>query len=187
MSRPTSFRRNVALATAALAVWSTAAADFELSDPQGRRILLKDDGTWRYLDSAKGGAQDTAKGGAQETAVLRLDGKSERGSSCRFAITLVNNLPYEIESFVPSFSAYRASGVVYDTVSIPRSFNSLKTGNSQSREFEVHGIKCGEIERVQVVGGDRCSMGNLSRFSDAKGECLARISVTPSDLVRFDK
>jgi hypothetical protein len=30
-------------------------------------------------------------------------------------------------------------------------------------------------------------MGNLSRFSDAKGECLARISVTPSDLVRFDK
>jgi hypothetical protein len=173
------FRWSAVLAAAALAVWSTAAADFELADPQGRRILLKDDGTWKYLESAKGGTQ--------ETADLRLDGKSEQGIGCRFAITLVNNLPYEIESFVPRFSAYRSSGVVYDTVSIPRSFSSLKPGNMQSREFAFHGIKCGEIARVQVVGGDRCIMGDLGRYSEAKGECLARISVAPSDLVRFDK
>jgi hypothetical protein len=179
MRRRTSCRWSAVLATAALAVCNTAAADFELADPQGRRILLKDDGTWQYVESAKDGTQDTA--------VLRLDGKSERGSGCRFAITLVNNLPYEIESFVPRFSAYRSTGVVYDTVSIPASFNSLKPGNRQSREFEFHGIKCAEIARVQVVGGDRCSMGTLSRSSDAKGECLTRISVAPSDLVRFDK
>jgi len=179
MRRATSFRWSAVLATAALAVSSTAVADFELADPQGRRILLKDDGTWKYLESAKGGTH--------ETADLRLDGKSEQGNSCRFAISLVNNLPYEIESFVPSFSVYRSNGVVYDTVSVPRSFTSLKPGNRQSREFEFYGIKCGEIARVQVVGGDRCSMGNLGRFSEAKGECLARINVAPSDLVRFDK
>jgi hypothetical protein len=167
------------LTTAAFAVWSTAAADFELADPQGRRILLKDDGTWKYLDPPKSAPQ--------ETADLRLDQKSEHGNGCRFAITLVNNLPYEIESFVPRFSAYRSSGVVFDTVSIPRSFGSLKPGNSQSREFLFQGIKCGEIARLQVVGGDRCIMGDLGRYSEAKGECLARVNVAPSDLVRFDK
>jgi hypothetical protein len=177
--RTMSFRSSAVLAAAAIAVWSTAAADFELADPQGRRILLKDDGTWKYLESAKDGTK--------ETADLRLDGRSGYGNGCRFAITLVNNLPYEIESFVPRFSAYRSSGVVYDTVSIPRSFSSLKPGNKQSREFGFHGIKCEEITRVQVVGGDRCIMGDLGRYSEAKGECLARISVAPSDLVRFDK
>jgi hypothetical protein len=177
--RRTSFRLSAMLATAAIAIWSAAAADFELTDPQGRRILLKDDGTWKYLESAKGEAQ--------ETADLRLDAKSEQGNNCRFVITLVNNLSYEIQSFVPRFSAYRSSGVVYDTVSTPRSFSSLKPGNRQSRDFEFHGIKCGEIVRVQVVGGDRCIMGELGRYSEAKGECLARISVAPSDLVRFDK
>src|SRR5512134_3129803 len=101
MRRATSFRWSAVLATAALAVWSTAVADFELTDPQGRRILLKDDGTWKYLESAKGGTQ--------ETADVRLDRKSDQGNGCRFVITLVNSLPYEIESFVPSFSAYRSS------------------------------------------------------------------------------
>ena len=28
-----------------------AGADFELKDGQGRRILLKDDGTWRYAEA----------------------------------------------------------------------------------------------------------------------------------------
>ena len=167
------------LAVAAFAVWSTAAADFELADPQGRRILLKDDGTWKYLDPPKSAPQ--------ETADLRLDQKAEHGNGCRFAITLVNNLPYEIESFVPRFAAHRSNGVVFDTVSIPRSFGSLKPGNSQSREFLFQGIKCGEIARLQVVGGDRCIMGDLGRYSEAKGECLARVNVAPSDLVRFDK
>jgi len=30
-------------------------------------------------------------------------------------------------------------------------------------------------------------MGELNKFSDAKGECLARVRVLPSDGVKFDK
>ncbi len=184
MGRSTSFRWSAIVAATALLAWNTAAADFELTDPQGRRILLKEDGTWQFLEPTKPGTQDATNVGE---AVLSLDARSERGNGCRFSVTLVNNLPYEIESFVPAFSAYRSNGVLYDTVSIPASFNSLKPGNRQSREFEFYGIKCADIARMQVVGGDRCSMGNLRRFSDAKGECLARISVAPSEVVRFDK
>ena len=57
----------------------------------------------------------------------------------------------------------------------------------QRREFEFTGIACQDIARVQVVGGDRCEMGDLHRFSDLKGQCLERVRVVSSDLVRFDK
>jgi hypothetical protein len=30
-------------------------------------------------------------------------------------------------------------------------------------------------------------MGGLQKFSDEKGQCLARVRVVESDLVRFDK
>ena len=33
----------------ALAPWAVAMADFEVTGPDGRRILLKDDGSWRFV------------------------------------------------------------------------------------------------------------------------------------------
>ena len=44
-----------------------------------------------------------------------------------------------------------------------------------------------EIGGVQVGGGDRCEMGDLDKFSSVRGECLARVRVMASDVVRFDK
>jgi hypothetical protein len=88
---------------------------------------------------------------------------------------------------VPYFSAYRTSGVVYDTVSSASSFSTLKPGDRQDREFDVNGLPCQEIARGQVVGGDRCEMGDLHKFSEVKGQCLARVRVLSSELVRFDK
>jgi hypothetical protein len=40
---------------------------------------------------------------------------------------------------------------------------------------------------LQVSGGDRCVVGDLDRFSPADGQCLARVRVVASTLVRFDK
>jgi len=48
-------------------------------------------------------------------------------------------------------------------------------------------ITCPEIARLKVVGGDRCSMGELDRFSPEKGICLERVRVVPSDLLPFEK
>lgn len=160
-------------------------ADFEVTAADGRRILLKDNGTWEYSETiGKDQVNDKPKDAGE--AVLLLERKAERGNGCRFVAQLVNNLPYEIKSFVPYYSIYRADGVIYDTVSSPSSYAGLKPGDKQSRQFEVIGIACKDIARVQVVGGDRCSMGDLYRLSE-QGACLARVHVVGSDLVRFDK
>jgi len=41
--------------------------------------------------------------------------------------------------------------------------------------------------RVQVLGGDHCEMGDLDKYTSLKGQCLDRIRVVESNLVRFDK
>jgi len=174
------------LLVGALAFAPPALGDFELTAPDGRRVLLKDDGTWRYVEGMwKDLAEDKSKDAGE--AVMVLERKIERGNNCRFIVRLVNNLPYEIRSLVPYYSGYRANGVIYDTVSSPTAFTAVRPGDKLVREFEFTGIACQDIARVQVVGGDRCEMGDLHKFSEGKGQCLARVRVEASDLVRFDK
>jgi hypothetical protein len=159
-------------------------AAFEVTAPDGRRVLLKDDGTWRYLDAAEAGkAADGTKDASE--AVLSLESRSEVGQNCYFRLGLANNLPYEIKSIVPSLSVYRADGVLYETRSV--GFFSLKPGNSQSKVVLFQGIGCTEIARLKVSGGDRCEMGDLDRFSPESGVCLSRVRVVASDLVQFGK
>jgi hypothetical protein len=157
--------------------------DFELTAPDGRRLLLKDNGTWRYLEAK--GKEGTDNKIDEGELVLLLERKIERGSNCRLAVRLTNNLPYEVRSLVLYYSAYRANGVMYDSVSSEA--GPLKPGITQAREIVFSGIPCQAIVRVQVVGGDRCEMGDLSRWSYQKGECLARVRVVQSDLVPFEK
>lgn len=173
------------LLVAGMALGHAAQPDFEVTGPDGRRILLKGDGTWRYVD-AKDKEQSKDKPKETDEAVLQLERKTEvSGGSCRFALRLANNLPYEIRQFVPEFSAHRSNGVVYDSVT--SGFFSIKPGNSQTQEILFRGIPCQDIARLQVGGGNRCEMGDLERFALDPGKCLARIRVMESKLVRFDK
>lgn len=175
-----------ALLVAVTAFSYAARADIELAGPDGRRILLKDNGTWLYVEGKE--KDRTADQNKQEgEAVLVLERKVERGNGCGIDVRLENNLPYEISSLVPYYSVYRANGVIYDTVSAASSFTNLKPGDRQSREINFSGIACKDIVRVQVVGGDRCTMGDLDKFASVKGQCLARVRVVESNLVRFDK
>jgi hypothetical protein len=183
MKRPIWLLAEGILFIAGVGLSHAAQGDFELTAPDGRRLLLKDNGTWRYLEAkSKEQADDKTKEG--ELVVL-LQHKIERGSNCRFELRLTNNLPYEVRSIVLYYSAYRASGVMYDTVS--SGLGILKPGNTDAREIEFTGITCKDIVRVQVAGGDRCEMGELTKWSSQKGECLARVRVMESDLVRFEK
>ena len=189
-----------------------ARADFEVTAPDGRRILLKDDKTWAYVEKQAGKpAKPTAAAGDAKTAaevkdgkdgkdakdaktaekkdegeaILSLEGKIPGNRICRFQLRLVNNLPYEIRSLVPEFSVYRGNNVVYDSVF--SGFAFVKPGDSQQREVRFNGIACEEITRVQVGGGDRCEMGELDKFSSVRGQCLSKVRVVASDVVRFDK
>jgi len=186
----------LALASIAWAVHG-ASTDFEVTGPDGRRILLKEDKTWRYLeteakkDPAEAKKTAEAKDAPAEKpkdpgeAVLYLDGRIEGNRTCRFQVRLVNNLPYEIRSLVPEFSVFRNEGVVYDSVF--QSFQFLKPGDTQRREVRLDGLACQDIMRVRVGGGDRCEMGELDKFSPGKGKCLALVRVVASEVVRFDK
>jgi hypothetical protein len=181
-------RRAIARAAAAVLLAACGAsvaagqADFTLSAPDGRRVLLKDDGTWRYLPTDDGAALEEKK----EQAVLALERRVERPNGCQFGVQLTNNLPYPIRTLVLHYSAYR-DGVVYDTQAARSGFAALRPGDRQFRHVEFTGISCKEISRLQVVGGDRCVMGDLHKFSEGTGMCLARVRVVQSDLVRFDK
>ena len=175
-----------ALLVAVTALSCAARADTELTDPGGRRILLKDNGTWLYVEGKE--KDRTADQDKQEgEAVLVLERKVQRGNGCGIDVRLENNLPYEISSLVPYYSVYRTNGVLYATVSGASAFTSLKPGDRQSREVNFSGIACKDIVRVQVVGGDRCTMGDLDKMSPPNGECLAWLRIVESDLVRFDK
>ena len=172
------------LLIAAFALANQARADFELASPDGRRVLLKDDGTWTYAE-AKDSATVTPK--QEGDAVLSVERKMKGENSCRFVVQLVNNYPYPIGNIVPQFAAYRPDGVIYDTVFTSPAFSRLKPGDRQQREVQFSGITCSDIARVQVKGGDRCEMGDLDKWSATKGQCLERLRVVASDLVRFDK
>jgi hypothetical protein len=185
-----------ALALLVAAAWLAPAAhaDTEATTADGRRVLLKDDGTWSWIDANAEKADKTDDGPKPAPAynpktdgegVLQLEGRVELGRSCRFVLSLRNALTYEVVSLVPYLTAWRANGAAYQTESV--SFQSIRPGNRQERAVEFLGITCAEIARLQVVGGDRCEMGELTKFNDAKGQCLARVRVVPSQLVPFEK
>ena len=167
---------------AAAGLSHVAHGDFELTTPDGRRVLLQNNGTWQYL-KAKGKEQAGDKNDGE--LVVLLENKVKRGpTTCRFDLRLTNNLPYEAR-IVLYYSAYRANGVMYDSVS--SGSGTMKPGNTVTREVEFAGIACDDIVRLQVGGGDRCEMDDLNKWSYEKGACLARVRIVESDLVRFEK
>jgi hypothetical protein len=160
-------------------------ADMVLSTPDGRKVELNDNGTWRYQDSADAGSKSdgpTYQGPQADLQLLRM---IKRGTNCRLTFSFTNNLPYEVRHIVPYFSVSRANGVVHDTISA--AFQSVRPSDKIERFADFSRITCADIARVQVTGGDRCEMDNLTKFTPEKGQCLARVKVVPSDLVQFDK
>lgn len=187
--------RNTLLGVLLGAVAGTVAvaADIELTTPDGRKVLLKEDMSWRYVDGDAAKAADkakekdaaAAKPKDEGEAILTLEERIPGNRICRFRFKLVNNLPYEIRSLVPELSVYRGKDVLYDSVFTGFSF--LKPGDTQTREARFNGIGCDDIVRLKVGGGDRCEMGELDKFSSARGKCLSLVRVVPSEIVRFDK
>jgi hypothetical protein len=167
----------------ALAPLSAARADFEVTGPDGRRILLKDDNTWRFVETEPEKPEE--KPVVLGEGVLSLERLVDLGMNCQIAIRLQNDTNYEVQSIVPRFVVYRANGIHYEARTL--GFYSINPGNSVLRETLFRGIACQDIGRIQVSGGDRCVMGDLDRISYTGGACLERVRVVPSDLVRFDK
>ena len=163
-----------------IAAQQPAWADFEVRGPDGKRILLKDNGTWRHLE-----AEDPAAATATDLAELQMLQRADSPGGCSFSLALRNKLPYEIRSLVFDFSALRANGVVYTSLGL--GFGPVKPGDVYRRELRLMGIACQDIARLQVGGGDRCDMGGLNKFSEPNGQCLALVQVMPNEVLTFNK
>ena len=127
-------------------------------------------------------AQD-APGG--EMAVLSVLNVSSQPSACHIGLRLTNNLPYSIDMFVFDVSAYTDNDVVFEEVAI--AFQGIKPTLNQYQKVRISGITCDKISRVRIHGGDRCRMGPHARMSWDKGECLKKIHVEESGLIRISK
>jgi hypothetical protein len=170
----------IAVAVAALLHASLALADSEVTDSQGRRILLKDDGTWKVIDEGK--AKPDKPEVRAELSLVRAVGTP---GSCTLDLSLKNLLPYEIRTLVVNLAAVKADDVVYR--SQLADFITIRPGDSRQRSVRFDGIACPDVAKIRVSGGDRCEMGELNRFSEAKGACLALVNVLPSSMLKFEK
>ncbi len=166
----------VILAGALVASCTSPPGDFTVRGPDGRQILIRHDGTWRYAGDA---ADEAPRAGGE--ARLTVVGRTDEGRDCRITLELANRLPYEIHSLVPTFVAIRASGYPNRQVSV--NFNGLFPEGSQRRTALYEGISCAEIAHLQMIGGDRCTMGDLDLLRASGDECLSRVRIVPNRLV----
>lgn len=149
----------------------------EVVSPDGRHVLLRDDHTWEYIE--------VEQLPADESAVLAVVNVEELSNACDVGFRLTNNLPYKIKSLVPSFSAYTTDQVLFDTQS--KSFNSIKPTRSQYQKVRFIGITCPNISHIRLLGADRCTMGPFTKFDSGDGECLKRVYVQESNLIKVLK
>ena len=149
----------------------------EVVTPNGRHVLLKDDHTWEYLE--------VEQLSAEESAVLEVVNIKALRDTCDVGFRLTNNLPYMIKSLVPRFSAYTTGNVMYETRS--KSFNSIKPTRSQYQQVRFIGIACADISHIKLHGADRCTMGPFTKFDSGEGECLKRVYVQESNLMKVIK
>ena len=181
----------LAMAAMGLVLAGAARAAVEATTPDGRRVLLEDNGTWRYVDTPAAAEQASGDSAAAQPAKppaqaeLFLQGRADEPAGCRFEMGMVNTLGYEIRMLTPEFTVYRDGSVAYSARTVD--FGPLRPGDRNLRRVLFGGIACGEIAALRVGGGDRCVMGELTKFSDVKGECLARIRLRPSELLTFEK
>ncbi|MCV2367559.1 hypothetical protein [Roseateles oligotrophus] len=188
MRRSHVLKTSLLMLTLTLGAISIARADFELTDKKGRRVLLKDNGTWRFIEPKDGAAsapEAKVELNTDNLIELQLLRRFDAPGGCRFDLSLANNLPHEVKNLVPDFIALRSNGAVYG--STLSSFAAVKPGESRNRSIQFAGIACTEIAKLQVTGADRCEMGELNKFTESKGKCLSTIRVLPSDLLKFEK
>jgi hypothetical protein len=143
----------------------------------GRRVILKQDHTWDFVE--------IPAGDPETSAVLTVLEVIDLQEACVVKLHLQNNLPMRIGHLVPRFNIYNQEGVLFDTVS--KSFASLKPGKDKYSEVRFSGIGCSQISRAHLFSAARCRMGDIDIWNEKDGQCLGRLYVTPTDLINLSK
>lgn len=158
-----------------LSVQVTAQSEINAFTYDGKRVLLRSDQTWEYIN--------LETSAPEKSALLEVTEVVEMDEACRLQIRMQNNLGYHISSLVPRLAVHNQDGVLYTTVSL--SFTALKPTRAKYTSIQVTGLGCRDISQVLVFDAGRCKMGEIDQFNEEPGQCLSRIYVQPSDLINF--
>ena len=154
-----------------------AVADTTAITADGRKVLLRDNGTWEYA----GKADDDA----EAAATLTLEKKFDISGGCRLGLRLQNDLSAQIRTLVLRFTAYKEEQVAFETVS--RGYSYVKPTTSQYQEVSFRGITCDEILSVAVTAARNCHVGELTKYSASGKHCLQLVDVKSSTLLPIAK
>ena len=153
-------------------------ADVTITIPDGRQVLLRDNGTWSVVEKS-----DSAE--TRRFAALTVEKKFDMARGCKFGLRLQNDLSARIRTLVLRFTAYKDGQIPFETVT--RGFSYIKPTTSQYQEITFRGISCKEISSVEVFAARNCHVGDLTKYSADAHHCLNLVDVRPSDLVRISK
>ena len=154
-----------------------AAADITATTADGRKVMLRDNGTWKFV---------TREDKDGEThATLTLEKKFDMARGCRLGLRLQNDLSAQIRTLVLRFTAYKEEQVAFETVS--RGFSYIKPTTSQYQEISFRGITCDEIISVAVTAARNCHVGELTKYSASGSRCLELVEVMGSELLPIAK
>ncbi len=151
---------------------NSALADIEAITVNGKSALLKNDNTWQYIETKQSDSR---------YAHLSVANKQGGDNYCRLGLKLKNDLTDKITSIVFRFSAHNHEDILYDTVT--KGFQHLKPTNEGFKEITFAGTPCEEIKYIRVHGADRCEIGELTKHSTEKGECLKLVQVETNDKI----
>jgi hypothetical protein len=143
----------------------------------GRQVLLNNDRTWTFVESAVG---DPSR-----SAVLSVVNVREMHDACGLDFRLQNNFGARISSLVPRIAVYNKAGVLFDSQSL--SFASIKPTEDKYTKIQFTGIGCADIGNLKVSDAQHCRMGDIDMFNEEEGECLSHVYVEPSQQINISK
>lgn len=161
------------LLTAQLAI-----ADVTITIPDGRKVLLRDNGTWSVVEEK----QDSEN---RRYASLTVEKKFQLPRGCKFGLRLQNDLSARIRTLVLRFTAYKGNEIPFETVS--RGFSYVKPTASQYQEIKFRGVSCDEISSIEVSAARNCHVGDLTKYSAEAHHCLNLVAIKNNEIVPIAK
>ena len=169
--------RSIGILTLLLAA-QLASADVTITIPDGRQVVLRDNGTWSVVEDGNDAEKRTY-------ANLTVEKQFELPRGCKFGLRLRNDLSARIRTMVLRFTAYKGDQIAFETVS--RGFSYIKPTNSQYQEIKFRGITCDEISSIEVFAARNCHVGDLTKYSAEAHHCLKLVKVNSNEIVAIAK
>lgn len=164
--------KNILLIASAL-LFASAQADMTATTDKGKKVLLKDNGTWQYIKEGEEAAQGPS-------ARLVLENMQEIPNGCRFGLRMHNDLNEQVRTLVLRFTAYKEGNIPFETVS--RGYSFIKPTNNQYQQIRFRDLSCAQIDKIQVRAAHNCHVGSLTKYSATEDDCLALVTLEDSDI-----